>query len=72
MGEKSILKCDKCGGDLVLLAEGNTGRLVACLICRASNDAKEVLEHSAGLIGGTLTPEEVLNLSEQIRAVSKK
>src|SRR5262249_49226599 len=65
MSDKRVLKCHQCGGNLVLLAEGDTGRLVACLICRASNDAKEVLENSAGLIGGTITPEEALNLVKQ-------
>jgi len=66
-----VLKCHKCGSNLIVFAQGDHSHRIACLTCRASNDAKEVLEHSAGLIGGTLTPEEVLDLSEQIRASGK-
>jgi hypothetical protein len=72
MGEKSVLKCHQCGSYLILIAEGNARQMVACLGCGALYDAKEVTENSAGLIGGTLTPKEVLDLSEQVRAASKK
>lgn len=65
------LKCHECGDNLILIADGNRGHWIACLTCRAFNDAKKVLEHEAGLIGGSLTPEEAVNLRKQIRASGK-
>jgi hypothetical protein len=60
--------CDKCGGKLVKLAQGNRSPQVACLTCLATNDEKEVRENSAGLVPGTPSPGAADELSRQARA----
>lgn len=66
------LKCAECGSNLVRITETQGQDRVVCAECGAFNDAKEVIEHGAGLIRGSLTPEQVLNLREQVRIARKK
>lgn len=66
------LKCAECGSNLIRITETHGQDRVACVECGALNDAKEVIEHSAGLIRGSLTPEQILNLREQVRVARKQ
>lgn len=66
------LKCAKCGTNLVRVSEPEGEDRVFCTECGAFNNAKAVFENSAGLIGGVLTPEQVLDLREKVRLARKQ
>lgn len=61
------VKCAQCSEPLVRVTLPETYDRVYCVQCGGVGDYEQVIERTAGLIGGLLTEEELLDLREQFR-----
>jgi hypothetical protein len=66
-----LLRCQKDGAALVLVALPDGKTLAVCPICGSGANSEHVIKQSAGLISGLLSEEQLIDLRKQIRIVEK-
>ena len=70
--DKTILiRCKQDGVPLILLSAPDGKVLAICPVCGSGANSEHVLKHSAGLIGGLIPEEQLIDLRKQLKIAQK-